>query len=139
MANCGVQTGSPSSWIMAKKLETEAEKRLKVIFKERLKHYRDLRRMTQDELSEAVGLSTVFVAELELGRKTPSLGALANLAKVLQIEPYQLLIVLDDEHQTLLADFLRTILVSGDQVLLKGFGPIKGLKQEKTKAPVSGS
>jgi transcriptional regulator with XRE-family HTH domain len=107
------------------------------IFKERLRHYRDLRGLSQQALADRVQLSTVYIAEMELGNRTPSFATLESLANALQIEPYQLLIVLDEDQQTLLADFLKTVLAGGERVLMKGFGPIKSLEKEKPDNPVT--
>lgn len=53
------------------------------------KHIRARRKllgMTQDELAERVGLSTNYIAKLEIAMNAPSLPALCRLADALQVD-----------------------------------------------------
>lgn len=67
------------------------EKELEYL-KHNIKHYRNLKKISQQELAEKSGFSTSFIADLELGRRQPSLKSLVNISDALEIEAYQLLI-----------------------------------------------
>jgi len=57
----------------------------------RIKHYRRLRRLTQEQLAEKVNLSLNFIGLIEIGRSTPSLKSLNRIAKALNTPPHTLL------------------------------------------------
>jgi len=42
--------------------------------------------MTQDELSELSGINRAFISNIEKGKRNPSIGAVANLAKGLRLK-----------------------------------------------------
>lgn len=63
-----------------------------------LKILRASRRMTQDKLAEAAGISKNYVAEIETGRKYPSSRIYLSLSKALSVPPYYLLF--DTREQT---------------------------------------
>lgn len=47
--------------------------------------------ITQDELSELSGINRAFISNIEKGKRNPSIGAVANLAKGLRLKPSLLL------------------------------------------------
>jgi transcriptional regulator with XRE-family HTH domain len=47
--------------------------------------------LSQQQLAEAAGISTNFIAQIEMGRKYPSPTVLERIAKCLGLRPYQLL------------------------------------------------
>ena len=49
----------------------------------RIKEARKALRLTQDELSERIGITVYYLGEIERGEKTPSLEVLISLAEVL--------------------------------------------------------
>lgn len=59
----------------------------------KIAYYRRLRKMTQEEFAEAIGLSWSFIALVESPSKAAgvSLETLFKMADVLNIEPYELL------------------------------------------------
>lgn len=59
----------------------------------KIAYYRRLRRMTQEEFAEALGLSWSFIALVESPNRVAgvSLETLFKMADVLGIEPYELL------------------------------------------------
>ncbi len=57
--------------------------------------YRNDLQLTQLELAVKSKLSKAYIAQIETGKKTPSLEAITMLAEALEICPYQLF--LDDE------------------------------------------
>lgn len=60
---------------------------------QRLKELRDSYRITQEQLAERAGRSYKFIGEIERGKANPSLDVIYDLAKALNIEPYELLVV----------------------------------------------
>ena len=59
----------------------------------KIAYYRRLRRMTQEEFAEALGLSWSFIALVESPNRVAgvSLETLFKMADILEIEPYELL------------------------------------------------
>ena len=60
------------------------------IFRNNLKFYRNEQGLTQEKLSELIGISTDYLSEIERGKKTPSFKRIELLAKALNIEVYKL-------------------------------------------------
>jgi transcriptional regulator with XRE-family HTH domain len=71
---------------------------LNALISRNLKLLRASRKMTQDKLAEAAGISKNYVAEIETGRKYPSKRIYLSLSKALAVPPYYLLF--DDREQT---------------------------------------
>lgn len=60
-------------------------------FRTSLKHYRFLRKMSQEELGEAADVTGKYISDLERGKFRPSLDMIEILASALDIEPLDLL------------------------------------------------
>jgi len=58
---------------------------LRVQFGRRLRALRIEREMTQEDLANAAGISTVFISSIERGKYAPSFDNLAKLARVLDV------------------------------------------------------
>lgn len=58
---------------------------------EKIKFYREQRKLYQVELADIVGVSTGYIGSIEQGVRTPSLKLLKKLAKALKISPKDLL------------------------------------------------
>lgn len=58
---------------------------------DRIKHYRKLQRLTQEQLAEKADLSLNFIGLIEIGRSTPSLKSLARIANALNTPLHALL------------------------------------------------
>lgn len=58
---------------------------------ERVKFYREQRKLYQVELADIVGVSTGYIGSIEQGLRTPSLKLLKKLAKALKVSPKDLL------------------------------------------------
>ena len=58
---------------------------LRVQFGRRLRALRIERAMTQEDLANAAGVSTVFISSIERGKYAPSFDNLAKLARVLDV------------------------------------------------------
>ena len=52
---------------------------------DRIRRYRELSRMTQEQLSELCSLSTGYIGHLERGTRSPSLETLAKIAQLLRV------------------------------------------------------
>jgi len=57
----------------------------------RIRKYRKIKSLTQAELAEAVKLSTVFIAMIEVGLSRPSFKSLEKIARVLDVKASELL------------------------------------------------
>ena len=58
---------------------------------ERVRYYRKLKGMTQDELAHEAEMERSYVSDLERGTRNPSVRALGRLAEALEVEPHVLL------------------------------------------------
>jgi transcriptional regulator with XRE-family HTH domain len=58
---------------------------LKKSFGKRLRHIRRMKDLTQEQLSEAIGVSMEFISNMERGINAPSFETLEKLADVLQV------------------------------------------------------
>lgn len=68
------------------------EKELKQIYGQNIKRLCEEKKMTQDTLSERVGLNEKYLSTIETGSKWGSFGSLIALANALGVEPYELLL-----------------------------------------------
>ncbi len=61
-----------------------------VKFGERIKYFRNLARLSQEELAEKIGCERNTLSYIEIGKNSISFAKFKKLCKVLDIEPYQL-------------------------------------------------
>jgi len=59
--------------------------------KEKVKFYREERKLYQVELADIVGVSTGYIGSIEQGIRSPSLKVLKKIARALKISPKDLL------------------------------------------------
>ena len=52
---------------------------------DRIRKYRELSRMTQEQLSESCSLSTGYIGHLERGTRSPSLVTLVKISQILRV------------------------------------------------------
>ena len=52
---------------------------------DRIRKYRELSRMTQEQLSESCSLSTGYIGHLERGTRSPSLEPLVKISQILRV------------------------------------------------------
>ena len=52
---------------------------------DRIRKYRELSRMTQEQLSESCSLSTGYIRHLERGTRSPSLETLVKISQILRV------------------------------------------------------
>jgi transcriptional regulator with XRE-family HTH domain len=63
---------------------------LKQVFIKNLKDFRKNRGLSQMQLAEYCGISTGYIAEIEIGKKFPSIGIIEKIAVILKVGPYML-------------------------------------------------
>jgi transcriptional regulator with XRE-family HTH domain len=63
---------------------------LKQTFINNLKNFRIKRGLSQMQLAEYCGLSSGYIAEIEIGKKFPSVNVIEKIAVILKIDPYLL-------------------------------------------------
>jgi len=63
---------------------------LKQTFIKNLKEFRKNKGLSQMQLAEYCGISNGYIAEIEIGKKFPSIGIIEKIAVILKIEPYLL-------------------------------------------------
>ena len=68
-----------------------ADKTLDRAFGEVLRERRDRAGLSQEVLADMAGLHRNYVGQLERGQKSPSLGAIAVLARALETKPHLLI------------------------------------------------
>mgnify|MGYP003293752909 CR=1 FL=1 len=61
----------------------------KDIFRHNLKFYRNKLNLTQEKLSELLGISSDYLSEIERGKRTPSIKRFVLIAEALDVEPYK--------------------------------------------------
>lgn len=54
---------------------------------ERIRHYRNIAKITQKELADKCGTSQGYIADIERGKLSPSLSRLNDIARVLNVKP----------------------------------------------------
>ncbi|MFI3300689.1 MAG: helix-turn-helix transcriptional regulator [Candidatus Gastranaerophilales bacterium] len=59
----------------------------------RVKELRKKHNMTQEVLSEMLGIETISLSKIETGRSYPTSENLAKLCKILKVEPYEFFIL----------------------------------------------
>lgn len=69
--------------------KTEAEVRATI--SESLKKYRELKKLSQEDLATLAGVNRTFVSQIERQKKNVSIDSLRRLANALECEVYQLL------------------------------------------------
>lgn len=90
------------------------------LFGMRVKELRTLRKLSQEQLAEKVGISPKYMSRIETGQQFPSIDIIVKLAKALQAE---------------LKDFFEFIHVTGNTEELKRtiYGLLKEVETDKDK------
>jgi transcriptional regulator with XRE-family HTH domain len=63
---------------------------IKKLIGSRIKHLRKAKGLSQEELSEKVGLSSKYLSSIERGNENPTLDTFMKLAQALNVEIYEL-------------------------------------------------
>jgi len=69
--------------------------KLNKAFGNNVKNFRYRKKYTQEKLAELTNLSVTYISQLESGLHTPSFETLEQLAKALNVEPYEFYIKRD--------------------------------------------
>ena len=73
---------------------------------ENIKLFRKKNKLTQKQLSELIGVSTITIQNYENGRRNPSIDTLQNISQVLNISLNELLSSYINEHEGIINDIL---------------------------------
>lgn len=65
---------------------------LNQIYVDNIRKYRKLRKLSQADLSEKIGITEKYLSAIETGKKWGSFETLVSLANALEVEPYELLL-----------------------------------------------
>lgn len=63
-----------------------------ILIAKRIKHYRAVKHISQEELAERADVSSVFISQVETAKKKPSLETLVKIAAALDVTADNLLI-----------------------------------------------
>ena len=63
-----------------------------------IREMRQMRGMTQDQLSQSAMLSRAYVANIEAGRKRPSMKAVARIAEALHVPQISIIAAMESEY-----------------------------------------
>ena len=98
---------------------------------DRIRRYRELSRMTQEQLSELCSLSTGYIGHLERGTRSPSLETLAKISQILRVSLDDLVfgeaeisnnmikilaLTLEDKNPGKVKVFLKTVCALADKI-----------------------
>ncbi len=56
-----------------------------------VKYYRFQKKLSQEQLSELLNLSTKYISDIESGKYNMSISTLENLSEILNVDPYKFL------------------------------------------------
>jgi transcriptional regulator with XRE-family HTH domain len=85
-------------------------KAVKAILGQNIKFFRLRKGMTQAVLAEKVGISVIFLSSIERGTKYPKADTVAHLAKVLEVEIFELFVSKEvPAHQTMINNLSNDI------------------------------
>ncbi|BAF58979.1 MAG: helix-turn-helix transcriptional regulator [Pelotomaculum sp.] len=69
------------------------------VFGKNVRQYRKMKGLTLKQMSRGLNITGAYLGYLERGQRNPSLLALAEIAKTLEVQPYLLLIPSRDEFE----------------------------------------
>jgi transcriptional regulator with XRE-family HTH domain len=82
---------------------------LKQVFIINLKKYRNSKGFSQMKLAELCDTSPNYIAEIEIGRRFPSLKLIEKMGQMLNVEPYRFFIDDNKEHDSELDEIVSLI------------------------------
>lgn len=65
----------------------------------KVKEYRKQKKLTQEKLSELIGVDNGYISKLEVGQNFPSLKTLEKIADVLEIDLYKLFLYTTEKNK----------------------------------------
>ena len=66
---------------------------IKKILGKNIQNYRKLQNITQEQLAETVDIDTISLSKIETGRNYPTAENLTKIAKILNVEVYELFVI----------------------------------------------
>jgi transcriptional regulator with XRE-family HTH domain len=88
---------------------------LKQVFIRNLRKFRNAKGFSQMKLAELCDTEQNYIAEIEVGRRFPSLKLVEKIGKALNIEPYRFFIDETQEYETELDEMVNLISKLPDQ------------------------
>lgn len=67
----------------------------------KVKEYRKQKKITQEKLSELIGVDNGYISKLEVGQNFPSLKTLEKIADVLEVDLYKLFLYTQEKDKDL--------------------------------------
>jgi transcriptional regulator with XRE-family HTH domain len=87
---------------------------LKILFGKNIRLARFGLGLSQQKLSNAIGISHNFLNDIEKGRKGVSFDTIAKLAQALSVEPYKLFLPAKENNSTKYPDHIEYLLKASD-------------------------
>ena len=92
---------------------------LKEMIGSRIQEIRNKKGITQDQLSEKVGISSKYLSSIERGKENPTLNTILKLAQSLEVKPDHFFIHLEIEDPGKRKSMINDILDEADEDQLK--------------------
>ena len=92
---------------------------LKQVFIKNLKKFRKQQELSQVKLAELCGTTQNYIAEIETGRRFPSLKLIEKVGQILDVEPYRFFIDEAQEIQTEVDEWINLLAKLPDEQRLK--------------------
>jgi transcriptional regulator with XRE-family HTH domain len=99
---------------------------LKQVYIQNLRKFRNSSGLSQMKLAESCDTGQNYIAEIEIGRRFPSLELIEKIGKVLNIEPYRFFIDETKEYKTEFDEIVNLISKLPDQQRLSIINIISG-------------
>ena len=99
---------------------------LKRVYIQNLRKFRNSKGFSQTKLAESCDTGQNYIAEIEIGRRFPSLELIEKIGKVLNIEPYRFFIDDAKDYKTELDEIVNLISKLPDQQRLSIINIISG-------------
>jgi transcriptional regulator with XRE-family HTH domain len=99
---------------------------LKQVYIQNLRKFRNSKGLSQMKLAESCNTGQNYIAEIEIGRRFPSLDLIEKIGKVLNIEPYRFFIDEAKEYKTEFNEIVSVISKLPDQERLAIINIISG-------------
>ena len=90
---------------------------LKHLIGKRIRDLRKSRKLTQEQLAELIGIGTPNISYIENGKFSPSVETLDKLAKVLQVEPYEIYMTSPYKSKKQIKDEMFLALENNEELL----------------------
>lgn len=83
---------------------------IKKIVGQKIQKFRKIKKITQEQLAEMIGIETVSLSKIETGRSYPTSENLAKISEILDVEPYEFFLTSKmPEKEILLSEINQSI------------------------------